>query len=375
MSMKSLASRLTYNGGDQLGRIKMNKLRSFKAALKNDYQSRMIKVPNKTAWPCLINNNTSGLKSDYDRKRLSVEFDSGLQSGDVFECLDDGTHWMVYLPTLTEIAYLRTEIIRCRYTLDVDGQVYWVYFQGPTETDVTWFQKQGVHYDEPNLSGTIYIKKDERTKGFFNRFTKIQMDGHAWEVHVVDEISVPGIIELEVREFYDDPLADLPVVEKEGCHEIIGREKVEQDGTYGYMIRDAYFNPEFSWRVEGNPRVEIESQEGKMCNVLVHDGAIRGFKLVYGNKNSGYHIDVTIERECNGVVGPKSVYPYDIVDYKSNVTGTYRLSDNRVAKIIERTDTGCTVEITSGRSGDFKVIFDPVDYDMIVEYPVHIESL
>lgn len=183
MSIKSLASRLQYNGGDQLGRIKMNKLRSFRAALKNDYQSRVIKVPNKTAWLCLINNNTSGLKSDYDRKRLSVEFDSGLQSGDVFECLDDGTHWMVYLPTLTEIAYLRTEIIRCRYTLDVDGQVYWVYFQGPTETDVTWFQKQDVHYDEPNLSGTIYIKKDERTKGFFHRFTKIQMDGHAWEVH------------------------------------------------------------------------------------------------------------------------------------------------------------------------------------------------
>ena len=74
-------------------------------------------------------------------------------------------------------------------------------------------------------------------------------------------------------------------------------------------------------------------------------------------------------------MGPKSVYPYDIVDYKSNVTGTYRLSDNRVAKIIERTDTDCTVEITSGRSGDFKVIFDPADYDMIIEYPVHIESL
>ena len=319
MSIKSLSARLTYNGGDQLGRIKMNKLRSFRAALKNDYQSRMIKVPNKTAWPCLISNNTSGLKSDYDKKRLSVEFDSGLQSGDVFECLDDGTHWMVYLPTLTEIAYLRTEIIRCRYTLDVNGQLYWVYFQGPTETDVTWFQKQGIHYDEPNLSGTIYIKKDERTKDFFHRFTKIKMDGHTWEVHIVDEISVPGIIELEVREFYDDPLEDLPVINQEGCHEILGCETVEQNHWYGYMIRDAYINPEFSWRVEGNPRVVVESQQGNMCNIFVHDGAIRGFKLIYGNKNSGYHMDVTIERECKGIVGPKEVYPYDIVDYKSNV--------------------------------------------------------
>ena len=375
MSFKTLAARLTYNGGDQLNRIKLNKLRSFRAALKNDYNSRMIKVPNKTAWPCLLVNNTSGLKSDYDKKRLSVEFDAGLESGDVFEVLDDGTHWMVYLPTLTEIAYLRTEVIRCRYTLDIDGQTYWIYLQGPTEMDATWFQKKGIHYDEPNWSGTIYIKKDKRTTGFFHRFTKIKVDGHTWEVHVVDEISVPGIIELEIREFYDDALADLPVIEQEGCHEIIGRETVQQDNTYGYMIRNAYINPEFSWRVEGNPRVEIESQDGNMCNVLVNDGAIKGFKVIYGNKNSGYHIDVTIERECKGIIGPETVYPYDIVDYKSNVAGVYRVSDTRLAKVVEQNDTKCTVEILSGRSGDFNVIFTPDDYDMVIEYPVHIESL
>ena len=375
MSMKSLSARLTYNGGNQLNRIKVNKLRSLRAAIKNDYNSRMIKIPNKSAWPCLIVNNTSGLKSDYDRKRLSIEFDAGLEPGDVFQCLDDGTHWMVYLPTLTEIAYLRTEIIRCRYTLDIDGQTYWIYFQGPTEMDATWFQKQGVHYDEPNWSGTIYIKKDERTTNYFHRFTKFTIEGHKWEVHVVDEISVPGIIELEIREFYDDPLEDLPVVEQEGCHEIIGRETVEQDGTYGYMIRSAYVNPEFSWRVEGNPRVEIESQEGDTCNVLVHDGAIRGFRLIYGNKTSGYYMDITIERECKGIIGPQTVYPYDIVDYKTNVKGTFTLSDNRIANIIERKDTSCTVEITTGKTGDFELIFEPTDFDTTIKYPIHIGSL
>ena len=375
MSMKSLSARLTYNGGNQLNRIKVNKLRSLRAAIKNDYNSRMIKIPNKSAWPCLIVNNTSGLKSDYDRKRLSIEFDAGLEPGDVFQCLDDGTHWMVYLPTLTEIAYLRTEIIRCRYTLDVDGQTYWIYFQGPTEMDATWFQKQGVHYDEPNWSGTIYIKKDERTTNYFHRFSKFSIEGHKWEVHVVDEFCVRVIIELEIREFYDDPLEDLPVVEQEGCHEIIGRETVEQDGTYGYMIRSAYVNPEFSWRVEGNPRVEIESQEGDTCNVLVHDGAIRGFRLIYGNKTSGYYMDITIERECKGVIGPQTVYPYDIVDYKTNVKGNFSLSDNRIAKIIEEKDTSCTVEITTGKTGDFELIFEPTDFDTTIKYPIHIGSL
>jgi hypothetical protein len=43
--MKTLAARLQYNGGDRLGRINKQKLNSFRAALKDDYQSRMIKTP------------------------------------------------------------------------------------------------------------------------------------------------------------------------------------------------------------------------------------------------------------------------------------------------------------------------------------------
>lgn len=132
MSLKTLSARLQYDGGNALGRINKQKLRSLQAALKNDYQSRLIKTPLHAAWPCLINHSTSGLKSDYDKKVLSVEYESELQPGDVFECLDDGTHWMVYLPVLTETAYLRSEIIRCRYTMTIDGEEYWIYFQGPT---------------------------------------------------------------------------------------------------------------------------------------------------------------------------------------------------------------------------------------------------
>lgn len=136
MSFKTLSARLQYNGGSRLARINKQKLRSLQAALGDDYQSRMIRTPIHEAWPCLINHNTSGLKSDYDKKILSVEYDAGLEPGDVFECLDDNTHWMVYLPVLTETAYLRSEIIRCRYTMTIDDQEYWIYFQGPTETDL-----------------------------------------------------------------------------------------------------------------------------------------------------------------------------------------------------------------------------------------------
>ena len=112
MSMQTLAARIEALGGTQMGRINQQKLKSLQWALKNDYNSRMIKTPLHAAWPCLINSNNR--KSDYDKEYISVEFESGLEPGDTFEVLDDGTHWMVYLQVFTETAYLRAEIIQCR---------------------------------------------------------------------------------------------------------------------------------------------------------------------------------------------------------------------------------------------------------------------
>lgn len=45
MSIKTLAARIQYMGGDRIGRINQQKLKSLQAALQNDYNSRMIKTP------------------------------------------------------------------------------------------------------------------------------------------------------------------------------------------------------------------------------------------------------------------------------------------------------------------------------------------
>ena len=134
MSVDTLAARIQFLGGDQLSRIQKQKLRSLQWALKNDYHARKIKTPLHAEKMALINEDQ--IKSDYDRKILSVEYDAYLEPGDVFQCLDDGTYWMVYLPRLTETAYLRADIVRCRYTLTIDDTLYHIYFQGPTETDL-----------------------------------------------------------------------------------------------------------------------------------------------------------------------------------------------------------------------------------------------
>ncbi|MCX4255289.1 MAG: hypothetical protein OSJ63_08525, partial [Bacilli bacterium] len=91
-------------------------------------------------------------------------------------------------------------------------------------------------------SGTIYIKNDKNTKSFFKRFTHIKIDGHIWEVQVTDSITVPGVLELEVQEYYDNTPAELTEIKKECCQsQIIGKQLVQQDNLYGYEIEDKFF--------------------------------------------------------------------------------------------------------------------------------------
>lgn len=376
MSIKTLAARTQYLGGNQLDRINKQKLRSFQAALKNDYQTRYIKTNNHAAWPCLINKNS--LKSDYDKEYISVEYAAGLEAGDTFKCLDDGSHWMIYLPIITETAYLRSEIIRCRYTLDVDGEKYWVYFQGPTETDLRWFIKNQINVNELNLSGTIYIKNDEKTKKFFKRFTHLKLDGHVWEVQVTDAISVPGILELEIQEYYDNSIAELPEIkldQETPLNVIKGQTVVKQDSVIGYMIDSAAYDPNIEWEVRDNPRVKIKEilDNGRICKVKIFAGAIKTFRIYYGEQ----FLEVTIDWQKPIIQGPQEVYPYDTHTYfikKLPEGEKVEFSiDNSNAQIINTEKDSCQVEIISSKKGKFTLFAKYADIE--TSLPVTIKSL
>lgn len=376
MSIKTLAARTQYLGGNQLDRINKQKLRSFQAALKNDYQTRYIKTNSHAAWPCLINKNS--LKSDYDKEYISVEYAAGLEAGDTFECLDDGSHWMIYLPIITETAYLRSEIIRCRYTLNVDGEKYWVYFQGPTETDLRWFIKNQINVNELNLSGTIYIKNDEKTKKFFKRFTHLKLDGHVWEVQVTDAISVPGILELEIQEYYDNSIAELPEIkldQETPLNVIKGQTVVKQDSIIGYMIDNAAYDPNIEWEVRDNPRVKIEEilDNGRICKVKIFAGAVKTFRIYYGEQ----FLEVTIDWQKPIIQGPQEVYPYDTHTYfikKLPEGEKVEFSiDNNNAQIINTEKDSCQVEIISSKKGKFTLLAKYADIE--TSLPVTIKSL
>ena len=375
MSLKTLSARIDYLGGDQLSRINKQKLQSFRAALKNDYNSRLIKTDKHASVPCIIKNNAYGLKADYDKKYISVEFSAGLEAGDVFQCLDDNSRWMIYLPILTETAYLRSEIIRCDHSLNINGKEYFVYFQGPVETDIRWFIKNGINANELNKSGTVYIKKDDNTLSFFHRFTKIKINGHVWEVQVTDPISVPGILELELQEYYDNKEADLPQVKPSDKNQLIKGEKiVKQNTSVGYMVDDSIYNPSISWTIAGNDRVKIEEvlNNGQICKVKVNEGAIGKFTLSYGTNS----MEITIDTSDSFIIGPTGVFPYSTNRYSIALPQWKQAlfkTDNPSAKVVAVGDDYCDVEVVSGKSGKFKVMVK-ID-ETIYELPVKIKSL
>lgn len=294
MSLETLKTRVDYIGGNSLNRIKQQKLNSFHAALKEDYNSRPILTPLGEEYQALINDDNT--KSDYDKRYISVDFSAGLVPGDVFECLDDNTHWMIYLQDLVEVAYLKSEIIRCRYQLTIDDVNYWVYFQGPTETTVRWNFKRSTNWNDLNFSGTLYIKKDERTQNYFNRFDKLKIEGHNWQVKVVDTITVPGIIELELGEYFDSITEDLVEIQPVDVENTIsGPQRVYPYETYVYTVED----PSGKFTVDdvfavSNDKMIILNQENGRCEIEITTGKKGTFTLIYTTVTKRYFLPITI---------------------------------------------------------------------------------
>ena len=170
-----------------------------------------------------------------------------------------------------------------------------------------------------NLKSTVYVKKDDKTDEFFNRFKKIKIAGQTWEIQATDRFSVPGIIEAVVKETNENPADDIAdVLPACPCDQILGQSIVEQDGEFGFEIRGDYLNEDSEWRIDGNPRVRISSvtENGRFVKVKVYDGAVDGFTLKYGTNDSWFAKKVLIKHCQTPIVGETVVSPYDVVEYK-----------------------------------------------------------
>ena len=220
-----MLKRLRYEGYDAAdGRNVTGKYKSFKAALRDSYQAEWITLNKGTdteaRWRCLI--NPSRLTENFDKKVLSIDFESGVQEGTVFYWDRTERYWIVNLQQHTEEAYFRGIINRCDYEIDVDGTKYWVSLTGPDETETVWNQKHGIAWNDLNYSMKGIITKNSQTVNYFSRHNVIKLkltypdidtgeiieEWHRWKVVATDKYSSDSVMEVYLDEWYDNELED-----------------------------------------------------------------------------------------------------------------------------------------------------------------------
>ena len=227
-----MIQRVAYTGYDAAdGRNVTGKYKSFTAALKNSYQAEWITLdkgtPQERRWRCLI--NASRLTEQFDKKVISIDFESGIEEGTVFWWDRTNRYWLVNLQQHTEEAYFRGIINRADYTIDIDDVPYWVSVRGPVETTTVWNQKHGINWNDLNYSMVIQIKKDSRTVDYFSRHQVVKMkliypdcdtneeivEWHNWKVVATDKYSGERTMEVYLKEWYDNTAEDAMITEEE----------------------------------------------------------------------------------------------------------------------------------------------------------------
>ena len=224
--------------------------------------------------------------------------ETGIKEGDVITWKENGSHWIIYLRRLEETAYFRADIRRCRYQLTLgNGSEYWAYVRGPVEQSILWMQNNGNYFNKLNYSLIMYITQNTETLKYFHRFKKVMINGQPWEVQAVDSISTPGILEIALKETYNNTIENNiekavedaqkkeTIEEKSGIY-IYGAEKVYPYEVHTYELKN--YNGSGRWVVTNESRknlVKIKNSNTNSIELFIITGKSGSFTLSYMEEN------------------------------------------------------------------------------------------
>lgn len=312
-ALEGMKTRLQYSGGvNQQDRMNQDKLRVLRKALLYSYQAATAILEDGREFRCLI--NPDKLKTSYDEKIISIPYEDiclnpefskrkttsqGIESidllpGDVFTWKENNTKWLVYLKRYEETAYLRAEIRRCNYRIEINGSYYDVYAKGPDETAIVWNKVKSTMWNNLNYNLTMYIKKDRKTENFFHRFSKIELNNMPWEVQAIDSMSLEGVIIVALRETYQNSIEKELEKENEEC------DIIERDGVTPYINGPLEINPydTIKYKVEKISEEELTGEwkiTGKRINILEENSSYIVFQ-----ENSGHQGEIEIKYKRKG---------------------------------------------------------------------------
>ena len=221
-NLNLMHARLGIRGGEvQQDRMIKDKRESLDKALLYSYQGAKVrKVGAESAELELALINPNQTKQNYDDKIISIGYEYGYEPGTVFEWVNTGTKWLIYLQDLTELAYFKGDIRKCNYEINwenEEGEIEIVYaaVRGPVETKIDTGVKSGVSLDTPNHSLYLMLPGTKAIVEHFKRYSKFYLkpvtegaDPICWRVEATDTISMPGILEITAVEYYSNTDTD-----------------------------------------------------------------------------------------------------------------------------------------------------------------------
>ena len=301
--------RVSYKGENADDRVVKDKYNSFQAALKRpSYQSETITLLDKEGkltdkqWRCLI--NPSRLTEQFDKKIISIDYAAGLKEGDVFYWNRTKMYWLVNLQQHTEEAYFRGTITRAEFEIEIEGRHYWAILKGPDETTTDWREKHSVWFNNLNLSITLEIAKNSSTINYFKRHNIVKM-----------------------KQTYPDVDTD-ELITEEHRWKVVATDKYSSDKTIQVYLQEYFDNEMEDAAVQPQEQITDEMQphiKGP-ASVDVYDESI-GFSIA-GAKDG--------EWICN----------------------------SKLVKIYSKNDKECIIDVLTGKSGKFELIYKTEDKEI-----------
>ena len=270
-SLDLMRARLQLRGGiAQQDRMIADKLKNLNNIIAYSYQGAKVKkIGTEEECGALINPNI--VKQDYDDKIISIDYKYDYKIGTIFEWVGTGTKWLIYLQDLTELAYFKGDIRKCNYEIkwrDANGiQSTYAAIRGPVEAKIDYTAKERFEIDLPNHSLNILIPDNEQTRSYFKRYAEFYLQGDevCWRIEGVDNISTPGILEINAVEYYGneqkdsegivDNLVVEPVIPPPQAIEIDGPVFIKPKITYNYTCSSI---GDWSWDTKLTLEIKIK---------------------------------------------------------------------------------------------------------------------
>lgn len=309
--LENLNKRLKFSGGNQEKRMINDKLKSLKKALLYSYQAETAILKDDREFRCLI--NPDKLKPEYDNKIISIPYKDISLNGNGQE---------------EEVNLKPGDVFYWKET-----NTYWlVYLENIEENAYFRAEIRRCKYEIKvnDNSYRVYIRGPVETDIPWS-----QKNGMSWNLQNYSLIMYITKNE-ETLEFF----RRFKRVKFDGkSWEVQAVNRYDADGILKIMLNETY-----------NNTIEEEMQE-KLPEVIIPD------------------------KDTPHIEGKHFVKPYDIEEYKiiRAEKGKWRISNNK-AKIISQDGLVAVVEITTGKSGKFDIIYERENEDDIV-FPIVIESL